>query len=162
MNDYRRSVLLLIASMILTFAAGCKSNPGAPANLNCPSGSQLMGQAPPAGDEQWCQKTINGEAVKDGPMVIYRGGGLKMMEGYYKDGKQDGAWTLYYESGGKKSIDHYKDGVQTGAHLSWYEDGQMDAKGQYKEGQPDGVWKRWDPDGVRNWEETYKDGKKLS
>jgi len=158
-------ILSAMLTALVAIAAGCQSNSNEvpkPVNLTCPSGSQLKGELPPDGEEQACWKTVNGEEVKNGPMVIYRPNGLKMMEGNYKDGKQDGEWTLYYESGSKKSIDHYQDGVQQGDHVSWYENGQIDAKGQYKDGQQDGVWRRWDIDGVKNWEETYKDGKKIS
>ena len=157
------SAIFILSAIALL--AGCQTNgnePPKPVNLVCPAGSILKGDLPPDGEEQACWKTVNGEDVKDGPMVIYRPNNLKMIEGSYKDGKQDGEWTMYYESGAKKSIDHYKDGVQTGDHISWYENGQIDAKGQYKDGQQDGVWKRWDIDGINNWEETYKDGKKIS
>ena len=157
-------IVIVILSAILAIA-GCQTNsnePPKPVNLVCPAGSTLKGELPPNDEEQACWKTVNGEEVKHGPMVIYRPNGLKMMEGNYKNGKQDGEWTMYYESGTKKSIDHYKDGVQSGDHVSWYENGQIDAKGQYKDGQQDGVWKRWDIDGIKNWEETYKEGKKIS
>ena len=158
-----RHLAVLGATMIaiVTIAFGCKSEK-APTPISCPSGTQHMGDPPPIGEEESCQKIVNGQPVKDGPIVLYRDSGLKMMEGEYKNGKQDGEWQLYYESGGKKSIDHYKDGVQTGEHIGWYESGQIAAKGQFKDGQQDGVWKRWDPDGVKNWEETYRDGKKAS
>jgi len=157
-------VLGAVVIALVAVTSGCKSNDETPkpVNLICPSGSKLVGDLPPEGEEQACWKTVNGEQVKDGPMIIYRPNGLKMMEGNYKDGKQDGEWRLYYESGAKKSIDHYQDGVQQGDHISWYEDGQIDAMGKYKDGQQDGVWKRWAPDGVKNWEETYKEGKKIS
>jgi antitoxin component YwqK of YwqJK toxin-antitoxin module len=157
-------LLSAIAIALVAIVSGCKSSSETPkpVNLSCPSGSKLVGDLPPDGEEQACWKTVNGEQIKEGPIVIFGPGGLKMMEGNYTNGKQDGEWRMYYESGAKKSVDHYKDGVQTGDHVSWYEDGQIDAKGQYKDGQQDGVWKRWAPDGVKNWEETYKDGKKIS
>src|SRR5208337_5588294 len=146
-------ILGAIALALVAITSGCKSSSETPkpVSLTCPSVSKLVGDLPPAGEEQACWKTVNGEQVKEGPMVIYRPNGLKMMEGNYKDGKQDGEWRMYYESGAKKSIDHYQDGVQGGDHISWYKDGQQD-----------GIWKRWAPDGVKNWEETYKDGKKIS
>ncbi len=167
MNSNAARIVILGAAMsaLVAAASSCHRDSGEvpkPVNLTCPAGSKLVGDLPPDGEEQACWKTVNGEQVKEGPMIIYRPNGLKMMEGNYKDGKQDGEWRMYYESGAKKSIDHYKDGVQSGDHVSWYEDGQIDAKGQYKDGQQDGVWKRWGPDGVKNWEETYKDGKKIS
>jgi MORN repeat variant len=155
----KAKVLLPILSMALLF--GCKSFRQA-ASPPCPPGTKAMGQAPPAGDETWCEKIVDGKPVKDGPFVVYRESGFKMLEGYYTDGKQSGAWTMWYDNGQKKSIDHYKNGIQTGRHESWYSNGKLDAIGQYKDGQPDGVWKRWDPQGFRNWEEVYKDGKRVS
>jgi len=158
--------IFTVILVALIVSAGCQSSSTSevpkPTKLTCPSGSKLIGGIPPEDDEQACWETVNGEQVKNGPMIIYRPNGFIMMEGNYKDGKQDGEWTMYYESGGKKSIDHYQDGVQTGDHVSWYENGQIDAKGQYKDSQQKGVWKRWGPDGIKNWEETYKDGKKIS
>ena len=159
------STYTIISIAIAVALAGCHSNkPGEapkPSKIACPSGSKLVGGIPPDDEEQACWETVNGEQVKNGPMIIYRPNGYVMMEGNYTHGKQDGEWTLYYESGAKKSIDHYKDGVQDGDHISWYENGQIDAKGQYKNGAQDGVWRRWGPDGIRNWEETYKDGKRV-
>jgi hypothetical protein len=155
-------ILSSFAFAIAIAIVGCQKNENQPVRISCPSGTQLMGEMPPKGDEVWCQKTVNGEAVKEGPIVLYRESGLKMMEGNYKNGKQDGEWTLYYETGGKKSVDHYKNGVQEGEHIGWYENGQIAAKGQYKNGEQDGLWKRWGPDGIKNWEEVYKDGKKVS
>jgi MORN repeat variant len=150
--------LLLIVPATLLFA--CKAAVQAPPP--CPPGTQAMGQPPPAGDETWCQKMVNGEAVKDGPFILYRPDGSKMIQGYFHDGRQDGEWTLWYDNGQKKSIDHYRDGIQDGAHTSWYTNGKIDAIGQYKDGKRDGVWKRWDAQGFRNWEEVYKDDKLVS
>jgi MORN repeat protein len=148
---------LLIPALAVMLAA-CKTAP------SCPPGTQAMGSAPPDGEETWCQKTVNGAPVKDGPFVLYRfdGSDQKMMEGNYLDGKQDGEWTLWYDSGQKQSVDHYKNGVQEGEHIGWYPNGKTSAIGQYKNGQREGVWKRWDPNGFKNWEEIYKDGKKIS
>ena len=129
---------------------------------SCPQGTQIMGAPPPAGDEISCRKTVNGESIKEGPYVIYREDGSRILQGSFHDGKQDGDWTMWYENGQVKSIDHYKDGVQEGEHKSWYTNGKIDAIGQYKDGKRDGVWKRWDPQGFRNWTETYQDDKRIS
>src|SRR5690348_8159695 len=128
---------LCLAAALTSIGSGCTRKETAPA-ISCPSGTKLMGQAPPNGDEQWCEKTVNGQPVKDGTFVLYRTEtGLKMIEGHYRDGQQDGEWTMWYESGQKKSLDHYVNGVQQGEHLGWYENGQLSAKGQYKNGEPD-------------------------
>jgi antitoxin component YwqK of YwqJK toxin-antitoxin module len=145
------AVLILAATI-----AACKAAPP------CPPGSRLVGQAPPDGDETACVKTVSGQDVKDGPYLLYRDDGAKMIQGDYRDGKQNGEWTMWYDNGQMKSIDHYKDGVQDGMHTGWYTNGKIAAIGMYKDGKRDGVWKRWDPNGFKNWEETYKDDKKIS
>jgi MORN repeat variant len=153
--------LLILSAFIF---AACKSTSSVTsfAPPPCPEGTKAMGSPPPQGDETWCQKIVDGQPVKDGPFVLWRESGLRMMQGNYTDGKQDGEWTMWYDNGQKKSIDHYKSGVQEGEHIGWYTNGKIDAMGQYKNGKREGVWKRWDPQGFRNWEETYQDGKRIS
>jgi MORN repeat variant len=128
----------------------------------CPAGSKAMGSPPPDGDETWCAKVVDGKPVKNGPFVLWRDSGLKMMQGYYTDGKQNGEWTMWYDNGQKRSVDHYVNGVQQGEHTSWYANGHIDAIGQYRDGKKVGTWKRWDAQGFRNWTETYKDGQRVS
>jgi antitoxin component YwqK of YwqJK toxin-antitoxin module len=154
----RHKVLLSI--LIGLCVAACNS--GAPSTPSCPPGTQAMGEPPPNGQEMWCQKTVNGQPVKEGPFVLYRPDGSLMMRGEYRDGKQNGEWTMWYDNGQKASIDHYKDGVQDGEHIGWYTNGKISAIGQYRNGKREGVWKRWDPQGFRNWEEVYKDDKQVS
>ncbi len=151
-------VLLLVA--VTALAGACRG--GAIERPPCPHGTQAMGQPPPDGDETWCQKIVGGEPVKEGPFVLYRPDGSKMMQGSYRDGKQDGEWTMWYDNGQRASVDHYKNGVQDGQHIGWYTNGKISAMGQYVNGKRDGKWKRWDPNGFRNWEETYKDDKRIS
>lgn len=152
-------VILLITPMLLLGA--CRSG-GDSAPFACPDGTQKMGEAPPNGEELWCQKMVDGQPVKEGPFLLYRSEGPLMMKGEYHDGKQDGEWTLWYDNGQKKSIDHYKNGLEDGEHIGWYTNGKISAMGQYKDGKREGVWKRWDAQGFRNWEETYKDDKQVS
>ena len=155
------TVKVILLFIPILFAA-CKGGGGGPAPFSCPPGTQAMGEAPPNGQERWCQKMVNGEPVKEGPFEIYRAEGTLMMKGEYHDGKQTGEWTMWYDSGQKASIDHYKDGVQDGQHIGWYTNGKISAMGQYKDGKREGIWKRWDAQGFRNWEETYKDDKQVS
>ena len=144
--------LLLLSAAIVS----CK------ATATCPAGTRRVGQGPPNDSEIACVKTVNGQDVKDGPYVLFRDDGSKMMQGEYHDGKQNGEWTMWYDNGQRKSVDHYKDGVQDGEHVGWYTNGKIAAQGMYKDGMREGVWKRWDPNGFKNWEETYKDDKKIS
>jgi len=152
----KSKAILAIPAALAILLAGCSptaSGPATPSKPTCPSGTQLMGEGPPEGSELWCAKTVNGEKVKEGPIMLYRPDGSLMMMGSYHDGKQDGEWTMWHDNGQKASVDHYKDGVQDGQHIGWYDNGKISAMGQYKDGKRDGKWKRWDPDGYKNWEE---------
>src|SRR5262249_26487133 len=71
------TVLIFAAAVITSCRAAAPS---------CPPGTKLMGEAPPKGSETWCAKTINGEQVKEGPFVLYRDNGSKMLEGEYHNG----------------------------------------------------------------------------
>jgi len=143
------------AAMLLV-AVGCKNVPA------CPPGAKLMGQAPPEGQQVWCQKIVDGKPVKEGPFILYHPDGSKMLQGQYHNGKQTGEWTMWYTNGRIRSSDHYRDGVRDGEHISWYTNGQISTRGRYVNGKRDGVWKRWGPSGIRNWEEVYKNGRKIS
>jgi len=146
-------VFLIVAILLV---GGCHHGP------SCPPGATLMGEPPPNGQEQWCQKIVNGQPVKEGPFTLYFPNGAKMIEGQYQDGKQAGEWETWYQNGQRSAVDHFRDGIQDGLHLSWYDNGQPSAQGAYVKGKRQGVWKRWDPNGFRNWEEVYKDDKKIS
>jgi hypothetical protein len=155
---------LLLLILPLFVLGACKalssvSNYGPPP---CPPGSKAMGSPPPDGDETWCEKIVDGKPVKNGPFILWHDSGLKMMQGYYTDGKQNGDWTMWYDNGQKRSVDHFVHGVQQGGHTSWYANGHIDALGQYRDGKKVGTWKRWDAEGFRNWTETYKDGQRVS
>jgi antitoxin component YwqK of YwqJK toxin-antitoxin module len=150
----------LLPVLLMAALCGCKA--ADTALPSCPPGTQAMGQPPPNGDETWCQKMVDGQAVKEGPFTMYRAEGAMMMRGQYHDGKQDGEWTMWYDNGQKASIDHYKHGVQDGEHTGWYTNGKISAMGEYKDGKREGVWKRWDAQGFKNWEEVYKDDKQVS
>lgn len=143
----------LIGAVLL---AACKTAPP------CPPGAKLMGEAPPEGQETWCEKIVDGKPIKEGRFTLYWPNGQKMMEGMYHYGKQTGQWTTWYDNSQKSAVDEFRDGLQQGIHVGWYANGQKSAEGGFVNGRRQGRWKRWDPSGFRNWEELYKDGKKTS
>ena len=52
--------------------------------------------------------------------------GIKLVEGYYKDGKRDGKWLSWSENG--KIIngeENYKDGKLDGIQIHYYENGEL-------------------------------------
>jgi MORN repeat protein len=129
--------------------------------LTCPPGAALMGAPPPAGEEVWCQKMVNGKPVKDGIFVVYGTGTDRMIEGYYRDGVQEGEWTTWYENGQRSAVDNYRHGRQDGLHTSWYANGVKALEGQYREGKREGVWTRWDPTGFTSRQEIYRDDRRV-
>jgi len=156
-----RATIIRLAAMVLTsaVAAACKTAILSP----CPNGAKLMGAAPPQGQETWCEKLDpSGHAVKDGPFTLYWPNGTKMLEGYYRDGKQDGLWTRFYPGGQRLAVDTYRNGVQEGQHVGWYADGRESDEGRYRDGKREGHWHRWDKSGLQNWDEEYRDDKRVS
>ncbi len=149
------AVILIAGTVALTVS--CRHAPEQP--LTCPPGATLMGAAPPKGEEVWCQKIVNGKPVKDGIFIAYGTGGGKMLEGYYRDGKQDGQWTMWYENGARAAVDHYQGGIQDGLHTSWYANGAKSIEGNYRNGKREDIWTRWDPIGRTSQREIYKDDK---
>ena len=127
-------------------------------SISCPPGAKLMGAAPPKGGEIWCQESVAGKAVKNGPFIVYSTDGGKMIEGNYRNGVQDGEWTLWYENGARASIDHYVNGRQNGPHMSWYANGQEALEGEYQNGSRQGVWTQWDPNGLSSRKMIYRGG----
>jgi hypothetical protein len=138
------------------FSAACRRAQIPP---SCPAGAKLMGEQPPKGFEVWCQKSVDGRPVKDGPFIDYATNGDRMIQGTYLDGVQNGEWMLWYENGVPASIDHYVNGLQSGLHTSWYANGQKALEGEYQRGKREGVWTQWDPTGLRSHKTIYKAGK---
>jgi antitoxin component YwqK of YwqJK toxin-antitoxin module len=82
-------------------------------HTDCPSGAQLHGQKPPAGQVQWCARA---------------------------DGVKNGAWHEWYQNGNPKSAGSYTDGKMEGKWQTFYEDGSLKTEGLYKAGLKDGTW----------------------
>jgi hypothetical protein len=137
-------------------ASSCRTS-STGVTLACPAGAILIGAAPPKGDEQWCQKIVDGKPVKDGLFIVYGEGGGKLIQGTYRDGVQEGEWTTWYVSGQRSAVDHFHDGVQDGLHTSWYVNGVKAIEGNYRMGKREGVWTRWDPTGYTSRQMTYRD-----
>jgi antitoxin component YwqK of YwqJK toxin-antitoxin module len=82
------------------------------APVRCPTGTRLVGAAPPAGKAQWCEK---GNHVKHGPYVWWWTSDQKREQGDYQNGKKHGLWiSLPEEVGGPLVIGRYVNGVPSG------------------------------------------------
>ena len=147
---------LALATIVIAVATfGCKHQASLP---TCPPGATLMGAPPPKGQEVWCEKIVDGKAVKDGRFIVYSDGGGKLIEGDYRDGVQEGEWTTWYENGPKSAVDHYRDGIQDGLHMSWSANGKKSIEGNYRRGNRVGIWTRWDPSGLNPKQQDYGNG----
>ena len=105
---------LLLASLV---AVGCSRGP-------CPRGTDQLGDAPPKGTEQWCQKRNDEDVfVKHGPWRSWHAGGRPSGEGNYVDGKRHGKWREWFRNGQLKLEGHYTAGKQTGRWIRWSQDG---------------------------------------
>ena len=96
------------AVLALLGLAGCHGD--------CPSGAQLSGKKPPAGQVQWCARP---------------------------DGSKHGAWREWYPNGTPKSAGDYADGKMEGKWQTFYEDGSLKGEGVYKGGFKDGTWTQY-------------------
>lgn len=163
--DLHRHWLRLISAACVIAAALC-INACRPSSsdvaLTCPPGATLMGAPPPKGDEVWCQKIVDGKAIKDGLFIAYGDGGNKMIQGFYRDGIQEGEWTTWYASGQRSAVDHYRHGLQDGLHTSWYINGVKAIEGEYRMGQREGTWTQWDPSGLTSKQIIYRGDRQVS
>ena len=157
MSTHRLSPVTLFGTAIFgaVLMAGCRVRDRV-TTPPCPAGDTLIGAPPPRGSELYCQKTVAGKVVKDGPFVFYTDGGGKLIEGNYRDGMQEGLWTTWYENGQRSAIDHFHSGLQDGLHTSWYANGQKALEGNYRAGKREGVWTRWDPNGLTSRQQTWR------
>jgi antitoxin component YwqK of YwqJK toxin-antitoxin module len=127
---------------------GCQSE----STTNCPSGAQLTGKQPPAGQLQYCARA-NG--VKHGPWREWYANGKPKSAGAYAEGKMDGNWQTFYESGSLKTDGIYKSGLKDGVWTQYYDKDDGGTKNRVEEhhaGSNDVKWTAFRADG-RKWAE---------
>jgi len=115
---------------------GCSRGP-------CPRGAELLGDAPPDGTEQWCQRRgANDQFVKHGLFREWHKNGRKKVVGQYTDGKRHGPWREWYRSGQPSLEGHYTHGEQTGRWLRWHTDGRKIGERDFAQKRPDAAPKK--------------------
>jgi hypothetical protein len=68
--------------------------------IGCPLGAERMGQPPPAGFEQWCQRLDEKRNyVRHGSYNSWYENGQKKIQGKYVMGRRHGTWTMWNEKG---------------------------------------------------------------
>jgi len=86
-------------------------------SADCPRGSQLHGQKPPAGQLQWCSR---GDGVKNGPFREWYANGKLSSAGDYADGKMEGKWQSFFDDGALKAEGVFKGGLKDGIWTQYY------------------------------------------
>ncbi|PJB35556.1 MAG: hypothetical protein CO108_25395 [Deltaproteobacteria bacterium CG_4_9_14_3_um_filter_63_12] len=137
---------------LLLLLLGCESIPAElpaealeqPLALTCPAGSQLAGTA---GESQWCEASLDGVAVKQGPAVLWHPNGAIQMRTQYVNGTLNGLKTTWYPNGQKSGEANLLDGVEHGLAEGWHTNGQLRSRGWVNQGKPCGTLQWWDDQG---------------
>lgn len=143
----------------------------------CPDDAVLEGNAPPAGDEVWCQRPTG---VKHGRWTWWADDGTKLSEGEYLDDVPHGEWVVWHPNGNRKTQGRYDAGQEVGRWYGWDEEGYLTTdvtmeagerhgpwtwyhpngrkagEGEFAHGKPHGVWTRWDDEGRITKVEEYE------
>ena len=69
---------------------------------------------------------------------IQKTNNLKVVEGYYNEGKADSLWVFLHDNGQVKSKTTWTDGQKNGLSTTWYESGQIESETHYKNDKEDG------------------------
>jgi hypothetical protein len=100
----------------------------------CPTGTEVVGCAPPDGFEQYCaRKDEIGNPVKHGLFTSWYDNGQKASEGDYEDGNHHGPCTFWYSNGQKRLEAEYRHGKPHGRWFFWTRDGQKHKEVEYED-----------------------------
>ena len=85
--------------ILLFCCVGWKNHP-------CPEGTTLVGEPPPRGSEQSCQKA---DGTRHGKSTLWHKNGNKYADGEYRDGKLHGVSVFWFANGQKEKIwEHFE------------------------------------------------------
>src|SRR5262249_27326000 len=122
------------------------------AGVSCPPGTELRGQAPPAGQRQWCE---DAQHRQHGPSATWDEQQRQRVEAHFEHGVMQGAYRSWHENGRLALSGAYANDQREGLWESWYPDGaRLDSK-EYRAGKQHGVAKEWYPNGQLRFEEHY-------
>lgn len=76
----------------------------------CPSHTILNEKSTPDISVAWCEVSVNGDMIFDGPYVAWWPNGRMGNAGFYVKGVPVGRWMAWYKSGALQAINHYEDG----------------------------------------------------
>ena len=84
---------------------------------------------------------------------------------FYEKGAEKpftGKVTAQYPDGQKMLESYWKDGKQEGKQIQYYKDGKPKIEGIFKDGKADGTIKVYDPSGKIILQEDWKDGERVN
>ena len=124
----------------------------------CPAGAELRGQAPPAGQRQWCE---DDQHRQHGPSVGWDEQQRRRVEALLRarrDGRAStGAGT---RTAASRCRARYANDRREGLWEAWYPDGTRAHSQEYRGGEQHGIAKEWYPNGQLRFEEHYADGER--
>jgi hypothetical protein len=161
----RRRTVTVLAVLVIAAVAALAIRARADGPLRCPAGTRRVEARPPAGLEEWCERSSPaGGGVREGPYrARYPGGRLKA-EGGFAAGRKTGPWTYWYGNGlagGRgqaREAGEYDDGMERGRWTRWYAGGSVREAGDYRGGRRHGRWAFWSEIGIKEREGEYRDG----
>lgn len=117
--------------VLMGTAAGCGKSPASPPITPiaaCPEGATLVGDAPPKGLRQRCQKS---------------------------DSERHGATRAWYDNGRERTYSEWWNGNKHGRFTLWFKDGRVRSEGAHRHGAAAGRWKYYREDGTLQQEQTF-------
>jgi hypothetical protein len=95
------------------------------ADAACPEATEVVGEPPPAGLTQGCEKP---DGTKHGRYTSWHPSAEKFTEGQYREGKQHGKWTRWHANGQKSYEGHCRDDKKHGTTALWTVHGVKEAQ----------------------------------
>src|SRR5437867_6958892 len=118
----------------------------------CPAGAELRGNAPPAGQRQWCEDDRHRQ---HGPSVSWDQQQRQRVEAHFEHGAMEGAYRSWHENGRLALSGTYANDQREGLWEAWYPDGARARSDEYRGGRQHGTAKEWYPNGQLRLEEHY-------
>ncbi len=149
-----KAVIVLSSFVLLSFAAGCGSNPSSTSdsNLSSVSPDQVRKKRVTLFYEKDADEPYTGQIIEK-----YRSGQTQVVVNVV-NGMPSGVMTEWYESGQKKR-EADLESKETGHVKEWYESGQMKSDGEMLRGRPDGLVTKWYENGQIESQETFVNGR---
>lgn len=150
-----KALIVLSTSVLLSFTAGCSSNPSTSSN-STPL-SVTMDQVEQKRVVLFYEK--GSDTPYTGAVVDYYPSGETKASMHFEQGLPVGKAVRWYRSG-QKSGEAKLSGNKSGRTTEWYENGQLKSEGELVNGRVNGLMTTWHPNGQKKSEENqYVEGR---